>query len=112
MSQNGMLARQREKQQYYFAMGQKIGFQKACDFIAIALNSPEVMGKSIMSGDKINKIMLYAIDICNEHSGAFDVKDPECDYLREKIDDRQKKIFKEKFVSFIERYPNIKEVTY
>lgn len=90
-----------------------VGFQKACDFISIALNSPEVMGKSVMSGEKIDKIITYAIKMVNEYHEAYSPsKYPEADVWQERLDAHQKKIFKDKFAPFEVRYPNIRRNKY
>ena len=90
-----------------------IGFQKACDFISIALNSPEVMGKSVMSGEKIDKVFSYAIDMVNEYHEAYSPsKYPEADVWQARLDEYQKKIFKDKFLPFEKRYPSIRRNKY
>lgn len=101
-----------EAKQTAFEYGEKFGFQRACDFIAIALNSPEVMGKSVMSGERINKIIDAAIKLDDDYFTAFLPRDPESDYYQEKLDELQKKIFKDKFQPFYDRYWYLKKVRY
>ena len=92
---------------------QEVAFQKAWDFISIALNSSEVMGKSVMSGEKIDKVITYAIKKMNEYHEAFSPsKYPEADVWQERLDEYQKKIFKDKFAPFEVRYPNIRRNKY
>jgi hypothetical protein len=55
-------------------------------------------------------VLNYAVEIMNEYEKAFDTKDPESDYWRDKLDERQKRIFKGKFQPFEVRYPKMKEV--
>ena len=100
------------QQQAYLTAGEKTGFQKACDYIAIALNSPECMGKGVMSGEKIERVMEFAAALDNDYWKAYNPRDPEADYYQERLDDKQRKIFKDKAQPFPERYPYIKAVRY
>jgi hypothetical protein len=90
-----------------------VGFQKACDFISMALNSPEVMGKGVMSGERIDKIISYAIEKVNEYHEAYSPsKYVEADVWQARLDEHQKRIFKDKFVPFAKRYPSIRRNKY
>ena len=100
------------QKQEYLEIGEKHGFQKACDFIAMALNDPDVLGKRILSGDVIDKVISAA---CTKHDAyfkAFRPSDPEADYYQEKIDVQQKKICKDKLQPFQVRYPWIRKIKY
>lgn len=100
-------------QQAYLTAGEKIGFQMACDYIAIALNSSECMGaKGVMSGEKIEHIMEFAVALDNDYWKAFSPRDPEADYYQDKLDKRQRKIYKNKTQPFAQRYPYIKACKY
>lgn len=112
--ENAMNLKQRidEAKSTAFEYGQKFGIQRACDFIAIILNSPEIMGKSVMSGERISTIIEAALKLSDDYITAYRPKDPEADYYQEKLDERQKKIFKDKFVPFDKRYWYLKKVRY
>ena len=92
--------------------GEKHGFQKACDFIAMALNDPDVMGKRVLSGEVIDKVIDSAIETLDAYHTAFTPSDPEADVWQERLDAIQKKIFKERFQPFYERYPWLKKIKY
>lgn len=109
---NGYLQKKEADLQAAFVHGQRLGFQRACDCLAMALNDSDCMGKSVMSGERINKIFEYAIMLDNAYDRAFIPKDPEADYYQEKIDERQKRIFKDRFVPFKRRYPYIRDCKY
>ena len=100
-----------EKQEM-LKVGEKHGFQKACDFISMALNDPDVLGSRILSGEVINKVIDSAIETIDAYHAAFTPSDPEADVWQERLDAIQKKIFKDKFQPFGERYPWIKKIKY
>ena len=110
---NGLLQKISQDRQAYLTAGEKTGFQKACDYISIALNSPECMGaKGVMSGEKIERIMEYAVAMDNDYWKAFSPRDPEADYYQDKLDEKQRKIYKDKSQPFSKRFPYIKAVKY
>ena len=109
---SGMLEKLKRESQAYLTAGEKTGFQKACDYIAIALNSPECMGKGVMSGEKIERVMEFAVALDNDYHRAFNPRDPEADYYQDKLDDKQRKIYKNKTQPFSERYPYIRGCRY
>lgn len=105
--------RQEIAKQEWVNAGAKVAHQKLCDFIAIALNSPEVMGKSVMSGKKIEKVIDYAQDLMDIFHEAYAPSIyPEADVWQERLDAYQRKIFKDKFVPFAVRYPSIRRNKY
>lgn len=101
-----------EKEDYFYA-GLDTGIQRAMDFMCMALNDPDCMGaKNVLSGEKINAICEYAMQLSAEHKLAFRTKHVEADVWQERIDAKQRKIFKDKFQPFKVRYPYIKDVKY
>ena len=102
-----------EQRQLAFEAGMQIGFQQAMDFMCMALNDPDCMGaKGVLGGDKIERIGDYAMELDKLYHKAFEPKDPEADVWQERLDAKQKKIFKEKAVSFYGRYPCVKACRY
>lgn len=112
MSQSGLLQRRREENQKYLEMGSKYGYQKACDFIAMALNDPDILGSRILSGEVIDKVITAAGEASDLYYKAYSPSDPEADVWQERLDAIQKKIFKERFQPFYERYPWLKKIKY
>ena len=112
MAKNSFAAKIAEREQWAFNAGWGIGFQQAMDFVAMALNDPDVMGKSVMSGQRLDKILRYAQKLQVDYKLAFMPKDPEADVWQEKLDDAQRKIYKDKFQPFYERYPEIRDCDY
>ena len=112
MSKNNLAARIAAREQWAFNAGWGIGFQQAMDFVSMALNGPDVMGKSVMSGERLNKILGHAQQLQNEYYLAFKPKEPEADVWQERLDAAQKRIYKSRFQPFYERYPDIREVKY
>lgn len=110
---NAYLQKKEIAQQAIINAAHDVGFQKACDFISIALNSPEVMGKSVMSGEKIDKVISFAIGMINEYHEAFEPsRHTEADVWQARLDEHQKRIFEDKFVPFEKRYPGLRRNKY
>ena len=112
MKKNNLATRIAAREQLAFNAGWGIGFQQAMDFVSMALNDPDVMGKSVMSGERLNKILGHAQDLQNEYRLAFMPREPEADVWQERLDAAQKRIYKSRFQPFYERYPDIREVKY
>lgn len=95
-----------------FRAGMDTGVQRTADFFAIALNSPEVMGKDTLGYARIKKIYARAMELQKEFAPAFQ-KGPEQDYYQELLDRRLKQIFPpEDYVPFSDRYENITKPKY
>lgn len=106
-------ARIEQQKQIAFEAGMDIGFQQAMDYMCMALNDPDCMGaKGVMGGEKIDHIAHYAAGLQLVYKKAFTPKDPEADVWQERLDAKQRKIFKEKTQSFYERYPLVRECKY
>ena len=92
--------------------GLEIGFQMAADFISIAANDPECIGKNNTLGeDRLLKILAGAKRYEKQFSEAFCTAE-ESDYQRDLLDRKLKQIFKKNFCGFEERYPRVKEIRY
>lgn len=108
-----ILAHETEVRTEALNIGWEIGWQSAMDFIAMVLNNPDVMGaKNTLGGDKIYKITTAVMQAEKEYYRAFKPFDPEADVWQERIDVVQKKIYKDKFQPFEERYPGLKKIQY
>lgn len=110
---NSYLARRDQERMNLFLAGMDTGFQRAMDVMCAALNDPECMGpKGVLGGDKIERIASYACELDSIYAKAFQTKDPEADLWQERLDAKQRKIFKERTQPFQSRYPYIKEIRY
>lgn len=95
-----------------FRAGMDTGVQRTADFFAIALNSPEVMGRDTLGAARIKKIYAKAMELQRQYAPAFQ-KGPEQDYYQELLDRRLRQIFPpEDYVPFSERYENITKPKY
>ena len=56
MGKNNYLQRRRDEQQVFLDVGERMGIQKTCDYIQIALRDPEVMGKGTFGRARIEKL--------------------------------------------------------
>lgn len=110
---NSYIERRERERQNVFEAGMEIGFQKAIDFMCMALNDPECMGpKGVIGGEKIEKIATFACDLDHIYQKAFTPRDPEADVWQERLDAKQRRIFKEKSQPFRVRYPWVRDVVY
>lgn len=92
-----------------FRAGDATGEQRTADYFAIALHSPDVMGKDILSAKRIKKIYAKVHELEREFAQAFQ-KGDEQDYCQSQLDRTLAQIFPpEDFVPFAVRYPNIKK---
>lgn len=90
--------RQAEKETY---------IQFMSDMFQIALNDPEVMGKDVLGEARIRKVVEAASANYDLYHRALE-KHVEAGYVQDKLDERLRKIFKERLVPFELRYPWIK----
>lgn len=112
MGKNNFAARIEAEKQIAFEIGWGIGWQQAMDFIAMALNDGDLMGKSVMGGERIDRILQHVQQLQKDYKIAFRPKEPEADYYQEQLDTYQRRIYKDKFQPFNERYPELKKVEY
>ena len=95
-----------------FRAGMDTGVQRTADFFAIALNSPDVMGRDTLGAARIKKIYAKALELQRQYAPAFQ-KGPEQDYYQELLDRRLRQIFPpEDYVPFAERYENVTKPKY
>ena len=90
--------------------------QYMTDMIMLVLNDPQIMGKDVFGYDRIKKVMDAVGDKYDSYYEAMTLN-PEADYLRSKLDDAIRRIFKQgkvedKFLPFEKRYEWLPEVTY
>lgn len=73
------------------------------DCLAIVLNDPAVMGKDVFGEDRIRRVVK---ELMRERDYWIDAVNPgpEADYMREKLDQRLKQIFRKEFEPFDRRY--------
>ena len=111
-NQNAYLARQKAAEDAMYNAGLQIGQQMASDMYDIILNDPDVMGKSVIGRERIVKIRAAAEDALTYYGPAYDIRHPEADVYREKLDNRLRRVWKELLVPFEGRYPLLKKVRY
>lgn len=88
-------------------VGQDTGYQRAYDYIAVAMRD------SGMSGARIHDILRKAEALDDDLGAAWEPRsDVEADYYQEKLDERLREIFGDEFAPFAKRYPYIREVRY
>lgn len=113
MARNSYLQKRDADKQASLYAGEKTAWQQAMDFVAMALNDPDCVGaKNVLSGEKISDILNYACALRDEYYLAFVPKHVEADVWQERLDGKQRKIFKNDFQPFKQRYPYIKDVKY
>lgn len=84
--------------------------QLALDIISGILNDPKVMGVgNALGASRLQKVGEAFNERFPEYSKAISL-DPEADYVRAKIDEQQRRIFKEKALPWSARYLDWKEV--
>lgn len=104
--------KQATARQAYLDIGMEVGMQKMADFFAIALNDPNVLGKSVLGKKRLMPVLQRVHDLIDEFSVAFTVQD-DADYMQEKLDRILRQIYGDnEFVPFEERYPAIKQRNY
>lgn len=108
--QNPFLAKQEALRQQCFEVACDTTAQKFFDYLCIALNDPEIMGKDVFGAKRLEKIYEAMRKLDKEYSEAW-CGSQDSDYYQEKIDDSLKKIFGN-IVPFRERYPFQKEWNY
>ena len=110
-NKNAFLAEQERKQQWCLDTGIERGMQSIIDYMCIALNDPEVMGKNVMGKSRLTKLNAKLTEIANYYETAF-TDDVEADYVQEQLDRRLREIFGDDFRPFHERYPYFKKIRY
>lgn len=107
MPRNSFASRIKEAYTQGLQVGQDTGYQRAYDYISVAMRDAG------MSGARIHDILRAAEALDDELGGAWEPRsDVEADYCQEKLDSRLREIFGEEFAPFNKRYPYIREVRY
>ena len=97
----------------YRSVERDIQVQYMFDMFSIVLNDPDVMGKSVLGKDRLAKILKSVGKMYDDNYDALlPGVAPEADFCQQKIDDKLKKIFKEKFSPFDKRYPALAKEKY
>lgn len=108
---NAFLEKQAFARQQYLDLGVQWGFQRMADAVTMALNDPDTMGKQVLGGEMIDKILRRAVEYDTYYSAAHG-NEAETDYARAKLDERLTKISKGRIPPFEVRYPFCKEQHY
>lgn len=109
---NAFLERQRKNEDAIFNAGIRVGIQYNNDIYHIILNDPDIMGKDVFGEKRLEKVHLAAQELSDYYESALDIKDPECDVFRDRMDRRLRKIWKDRLVPFERRYDELKAVRY
>jgi hypothetical protein len=110
-SGNAYLKKQQAVNQGFLDLGEQIATQKMWDYIQIVLRDPKVMGKDTFGPKRLAKLYAAMKEAKDEYHIAF-TADKEADYYQEKLDGQLRAIWKEKTLSFYERYPDLKRMKY
>lgn len=95
-----------------FVEGMRCGIQYNNDLYHMTLNDPDVVGKDTFGGGRLEKVHHAVEKLSDYFIPALNSEHPECDVFRDKMDKKLMKIFKDKFLPFELRYPELKKVTY
>lgn len=109
--QSGYLKRKKIEIGAYQQAEKETYIQFMSDMFQIALNDPDVMGKDVLGEARIKRVVEAASKNFDTFHGALE-NILEADYFQEKLDSRLGRIFKEKLVPFVDRYPWIKRQVY
>lgn len=97
----------------YRSVERDIQVQYMFDMFSIVLNDPDVMGKSVFGKNRLEKILKSVGKMYDDYYNALlPGVEPEADCYQQKIDDKLKKIFQEKFSPFDKRYPALAKEKY
>lgn len=101
-----------DDRQKFLSVGTDFGCQMMADYVAIALNDPDVMGSNTLGEERLQRLFEKVHEIDRFYDEAF-TSSPEADVMQEKLDARLQQIYKKgEFVPFMERYPFIKQFRY
>ena len=96
-----------------YNMGCRVGWQRHCDAMSVALRNPEILGKYLVPLDKIPLLNEAAGEYDYSHIKAFAVRGKESGeaaYQQELRDRDMVAVYGDKAVSFEERYPEITKI--
>lgn len=111
MGNNNFLKQQAEKNNYYFQMGEQVGFQRCLDYMQALLRNPKYVGKDTF-GRKRWELLYEGLEECDKTYGNAFTMSVDADYCQEKLDAEIREIFGDDTLIFKERYPMIKEAKY
>lgn len=113
MKQSGYAKRlEQERRVRAVAMEQTMR-QFMVDMFMLALNDPDVMGKSVLGYNRLVKVVDAVVENYKAFGNAVDSRNPDADYCRECLDERLRKIVPDDaFASFMERYVWLVDVKY
>ena len=112
MSKNQFAKRLMQNEDYFFKAGFQAGLQKASDMYDIVLNDADVMGKGVIGFDRILKIRLAVEEASSYYAPAYDRRHVEADVFQERLDAKLRRVWRDKFAPFAERYPMLKKIKY
>ena len=92
-------------------IGEQLTTQKMWDYIQIVLRNPKVMGKDTFGPKRLERVFKGLKEAKDEYHIAF-TSGKEADYYQEKMDSQLREIWKDKTLSFYDRYPEIKKIRY
>lgn len=105
------LKRQQAAFQSGLEIGEQLTTQKMWDYFQIVLRDPKVMGKDTFGPKRLERVFKGLKKAKDEYHIAF-TSDKEADYYQEKMDSQLREIWKDKTLSFYDRYPEIKKIRY
>lgn len=107
MPKNNYAAQIIRAQDKYFNAGIDTGKQFVADILEIAMHECGI------NPAKIAEVAQHALDITPEYEGAIDVKrDPEADVKQHHMDEKLRRIFKDVFVPWPQRYDWLIQIKY
>lgn len=110
-NKNAFLQQRDARDRKFYDAGMDTGLQLAHDYIAMALRSPDVMGKDIFGRARIEKLFKK----CSEYDDYYHLcftKHVEADKRRDEMDQIMKEIWGDETVEFSKRYPNAIRFSY
>lgn len=110
LAKNAFLAKQDAIKQKCFEVGCDTTAQQFFDYMCLALNDPDVMGKDTFGANRLKKIHEAMVKLDKQYNQAW-VNNQDSDYYQEKLDARLREIFGE-IQPFNVRYPFMKEWNY
>ncbi len=110
---NAYLEKQKAIQQELFETGIRLGNQQILDYLAIALNDADTMGKAL-GEEKIRRVLARIAELYEFFHPAFEsTTNSEADYYQELLDRRLELLCKKQpLIPFSERYDELKQIRY
>lgn len=109
---NGYLQKQQAAIEMALRAGQYTGRQQIIDMLTVTANSKKFMNDDPFGETRILRLIKGIEENLEFFEKAW-AKDPEADYMREKLDETLRQILPgQKIPKFIERYEYMKEIKY